>query len=129
MNIQGNSSSSSSNRSQSHHNQQVDRNRQSLQPNMDKMSMEAYKKRQGQGHPGSNNQSQNPNMQNTQLTRATATSVSDPMHQSRKRPDQQHQSNAKKAHLSSSAQNSQLLQGKCFNSHILFSFSCFNVSL
>merc|ERR1712228_446846 len=104
---------SNSSRSQSHHNQQLmDRNRQSMQPSMDKLSMEAYKKRQGQVQPGSSSTNQTPTLHNSQQSRTMATSLSDPTHQNRKRQEQQHHSTGKKAHISSSAQKTQLMQGK-----------------
>ena len=106
---QVNTAVSNSTRPQSHHTQPSnDHKRQSLPPNMDKLSMEAYKKRQVHPNPGSNISGQN-----SLLSRSSGTS--DSGHQareSRKRHEQQHHSNVKKANTAANVQNPHPSQGK-----------------
>ena len=108
MNIPGGSNSNSGSR----HQLQSQQQQQQLDPNRHPMSMAAYKDRQGPPSSGASNSSLNANMQSSQ-SRSSSASVGDPMHQTRdnrKRMEQSHHSNAKKAHLSN-VQNPLLIPG------------------
>ena len=108
MNIPGGSNSNSGSR----HQLQSQQQQQQLDPNRHPMSMAAYKDRQGPPSSGASNSSLNANMQSSQ-SRSSSVSAGDAMHQTRdnrKRIEQSHYSNAKKAHLSN-VQNPLLIQG------------------